>query len=91
MYADAEQAKLEQAKLAAKVMNVATPGSSMAAGSAGELRASNTQTELKAMQKGLGKCRVWQRVGCVSWTAGVGIDRRGVWRIVIILCTGMVC
>lgn len=50
------QAKLEQAKLAAKVMNVATPGSSFAAGSAGELKSSNTQTELKAMQKGLGEC-----------------------------------
>lgn len=49
------QAKLEQAKLAAKVMNVATPGSSFAAGSADELKGSSTQTELKAMQKGLGE------------------------------------
>jgi len=47
------QAKLEQAKLAAKVMNVATPGSSFAAGSADELKGTSTQTELKAMQKGL--------------------------------------
>jgi hypothetical protein len=58
------QAKLEQAKLAAKVMNVATPGSSFAAGSADELKSSNTQTELKAMQKGLGECVV--RLSAVS-------------------------
>jgi len=49
------QAKLEQAKLAAKVMNVATPGTSFS-GETAELHGSNTQTELKAMQKGLGKC-----------------------------------
>jgi len=46
------QAKLEQAKLAAKVMNVATPGTSFS-GDTAELHGSNTQTELKAMQKGL--------------------------------------
>jgi len=46
------QAKLEQAKLAAKVMNVATPGTSFSGDSA-QLQGSHTQTELKAMQTGL--------------------------------------
>ena len=48
------QAKLEQAKLAAKVMNVATPGTSFSGDSA-QLQGSHTQTELKAMQTGLGQ------------------------------------
>ena len=48
------QAKLEQAKLAAKVMNVAAPGASMAGATAPGLKSdSRTQSELKAMQKGL--------------------------------------
>ena len=47
------QAKLEQAKLAAKVMNVATPGTSFSSAPA-ELKDSSVQTELKSMQKGLG-------------------------------------
>ena len=52
------QAKLEQAKLAAKVMNVATPGTSSCSGSAcSELKGSNVQSELKSMQHGLGMSR----------------------------------
>jgi len=49
------QAKLEQAKLAAKVMNVAAPAQSMASNNAPQLRSSSgkTQAELKAMQQGL--------------------------------------
>ncbi len=50
-----DQAKLEQAKLAAKVMNVATPGTSVSSAGAGaELKNSAVQAELKTMQKGLG-------------------------------------
>jgi len=48
------QAKLEQAKLAAKVMNVATPGTSMGAADGAEFKNSAVQAELKTMQKGLG-------------------------------------
>ena len=53
------QAKLEQAKLAAKVMNVATPGTSSCSGSGcgAELKGSNVQSELKSMQHGLGMSR----------------------------------
>merc|ERR1712216_346690 len=47
-------AKKQQAKLAAKVMNVAAPGASMAGTTAPGLKSdSRTQSELKAMQKGL--------------------------------------
>jgi hypothetical protein len=53
-----DQAKLEQAKLAAKVMNVATPGTSVGCSGAdcagAELKNSAVQAELKTMQKGLG-------------------------------------
>ena len=45
------QAKLEQAKLAAKVMNVATPGTSASK----SITSDSENAELKAMQKGLGK------------------------------------
>lgn len=45
------QAKLEQAKLAAKVMNVATPGTSASK----SITSDSEDAELKAMQKGLGK------------------------------------
>jgi hypothetical protein len=47
------QAKLEQAKLAAKVMNVATPGSYSAPAAVLKPKGSKTQTELREMQRSI--------------------------------------